>query len=163
MILVIVGTNYFPFDRLIKFVDQVLGQNYNIVMQTGVSVYKPLNCRYKPYFSEIEMQQLVGEADWVVCHGGYGIISECLRRGKRIIAVPRKREYGECLDDQEELCRYLETQSCLICLSDEKAVTGVVEMNKSFQPNLDFFTNDQNIKSAQTLISSYLNALSLIH
>jgi len=136
---VVVGTNYFPFDRLINFVDRVMGQKFDIVMQTGVSTYKPLNCRYKPYFSESEMYRLVGEADWVICHGGYGIISECLKRGKRILAVPRKREHGECLDDQEELCRYLESKSCLICLSDEKAVIDVVETNQSFKPNLDFF------------------------
>lgn len=156
MILVIVGTNYFAFDRLIQFVDQVMGQKYDIVMQTGVSVYRPLNCRYKPYFSEDEMHQLVGEADWIICHGGYGIISECLRRGKRIIVVPRRREFGECLDDQEELCRYLEAQSCLICLSDETELVRVVQMNKEFEPNLEFFISDQDIQSAKQIISSFL-------
>ena len=45
MIFVTVGTHEQPFNRLIEYVDKwAAGVDEDVLIQTGVSSYKPVNC-----------------------------------------------------------------------------------------------------------------------
>ena len=111
MILVIVGTNSFSFDRLIKAVDLHVHTNHSIVMQLGVSRYVPANSNYFDYKDKKSIINLIQECDLVITHGGFGTMMDAVDLGKKIIAVPRKLEFGECLDNQEELVRYFDAKN----------------------------------------------------
>lgn len=43
----------------------------------------------------------MGKADIVITHGGTGAIIGAVKKGKKVIAVPRRAKYGEHVDDHQ--------------------------------------------------------------
>lgn len=100
MIFVTIGTQ--PFPRLIKKMDEIAGKiNEKVIMQIGYTKYKPKNAEYFDFKSYQEIQELILKSRVVVCHGGIGTIITALMLGTPVIAVPRLKEYGEVIDDQQ--------------------------------------------------------------
>lgn len=100
MILVAVGSSRFPFDRLLRSVDR-LGGEEELVVQHGPSSVRPAAARCVPFVPLDELAALVREARVVVSHGGVGSILLALTNGKRPYVVPRRRAYAETVDDHQ--------------------------------------------------------------
>ena len=101
MILVTIGLMY-GFDRLIREMDEIAGRiAEEVIMQIGKTTYEPKNARYFRFASAEKMDQLYEDARVVVCHAGVGSILTALEQGKPIIAVPRRKKYGEHVDDHQ--------------------------------------------------------------
>lgn len=103
MIFVTVGSQKFPFDRLIQRVDQmleggVLGEE--VFIQTGTSDYVP-RCRHQPFCEREQFEELLEACSILITHGGAGTMVEAVKRGKRVVAVPRLARYGEHVDDHQ--------------------------------------------------------------
>ncbi len=104
LLLATVGTDHHPFDRLVRWVDGWLqaggGARVRCVMQTGTSI-RPRHAQSSDYFPYDEMRRLLGEAAFVVCHGGPGTVTLASAAGVRPIVVPRTRALGEHVDDHQ--------------------------------------------------------------
>ena len=74
-------------------------------MQTGTSAV-PRLAEHRQYLGHAEMEAMVREAAVVVCHGGPGTIMLAATLGKRPIVVPRRKRYGEHVDDHQ--CSFTE-------------------------------------------------------
>jgi len=103
MIFVSVGTERFPFDRLIRAVDEAATHldGESLFVQLGHSTYLPQRCqwtRFLPYRAFVEQLQ---QARIVVCHAGVGLLLLCARAGKVPLVVPRRRGFGEHVDDHQ--------------------------------------------------------------
>ena len=160
MILCLTGTNPYSFERLVSYVDQVLGTQYNVVIQLG-------NTKYKPYYAECfdfcersKVIELIDKADLIITQGGYGSMTDVLTRGKRLIAVPRLTALNESQDDQKELVDYYTSKNFLIsCYEIEKLEVLVSQLDKNqiilkpFKPESD--------KKIKDLIEDFLNKLKL--
>ena len=48
-----------------------------------------------------EFSKEMGKADIVITHGGTGAIIGAVKKGKKVIAVPRLAKYGEHVDDHQ--------------------------------------------------------------
>ena len=48
-----------------------------------------------------EFEQYMEQANVIVCHGGCGSISHCLRLGKVPVVVPRRKHFGEHVNDHQ--------------------------------------------------------------
>ena len=48
-----------------------------------------------------EFSKEMGKADIVITHGGTGAIIGAVKKGKKVIAVPRRAQYGEHVDDHQ--------------------------------------------------------------
>lgn len=109
MLFVTVGTHEQPFDRLLRQMDMLRKEKFiqeDIVMQTGYSDYEPFYCEWNRLFSYQDMQKYVKDARIVVTHGGPSSFIMPLQMGKIPIVVPRKKEFGEHVNDhQAEFCR----------------------------------------------------------
>ena len=58
MIFVVLGTEKFPFNRLVESMDRLLETRAitdAVFMQTGACTYVPRNCTWKPFISFGEM------------------------------------------------------------------------------------------------------------
>jgi UDP-N-acetylglucosamine transferase subunit ALG13 len=100
MIFVTVGTSTFPFDRLIRGVDQ-LGIGEELVVQYGASGSVPrarVTRQFMPYADVLEHME---RAHAVIAHGGAGSILTALHAGKHPIVVPRRRKFAEAVDDHQ--------------------------------------------------------------
>jgi UDP-N-acetylglucosamine transferase subunit ALG13 len=104
-----VGTDYHPFDRLSRWMDGWLEAGGSGVarcfLQTGTSAV-PRLAEHRQYLGHAEMEAMVREAAVVVCHGGPGTIMLAATLGKRPIVVPRRKRYGEHVDDHQ--CAFAE-------------------------------------------------------
>ena len=119
MILVLVGTNPYSFNRLVKAVDgYARANNEKVFIQIGHTKYEPKYSEYAPFLEKSQLIEKIKEAEFVITQGGFGGISDCLSLGKTVIAVPRKPAMGESPDDQEEIVRALEQESRLIGVYD---------------------------------------------
>lgn len=104
MIFITLGSQKFQFNRLLKAMDQLVEQGKiieEVFAQTGYSDYKPKNYAFKPFLDRDEFAKITERADIVVTHGGTGAIIGAVKRGKKVIAVPRLAEYGEHVDDHQ--------------------------------------------------------------
>jgi UDP-N-acetylglucosamine transferase subunit ALG13 len=100
LIFVTVGTTEQPFDRLMKAVDE-LDRSEPLVVQYGHSTLVPRDCEAVKFMGFDEMRARIVEARVVLCHAGAGSVLNSLCFGKRPIAAPRLRRFGEMVDDHQ--------------------------------------------------------------
>ena len=104
MIFVILGSQKFQFDRLLTALDKQISDGKikdTIFAQTGCSCYKPMHFEYKQFMDRDEFSRMQASADIIITHGGTGAIVGALKKGKKVIAVPRLSKYGEHVDDHQ--------------------------------------------------------------
>ena len=97
MIFVTLGTSDYPFTRLLKQIDDLIENNIvkNIIVQCGNEDYQPKNFTIIKNLDKKEFNEYLKKAEVVITHGGVGTIIDCIKMGKKVIAFPRKVEYGE--------------------------------------------------------------------
>jgi len=104
MILVTVGSQKFQFNRLLKKIDELIDKKIitdSVFAQIGVSDYKPNNYEYVSFMSQDEFNQKLDECDMVITHAGTGVIVNAVKKGKKVIAVPRLKEFQEHVDNHQ--------------------------------------------------------------
>lgn len=104
LVLVTVGTDHHPFDRLVGWVDEWFAAlapgTVRCVMQTGTS-RPPRHAEWRTYLGYAELEEHLRRAAVVVCHGGPATIMDARSAGRRPIVVPRRRRLGEHVDDHQ--------------------------------------------------------------
>ncbi len=109
MIFVTVGSQKFPFDRLLRRVDEMARDRViteEVFMQTGTGGYVPGSCRHQAFYERDVFARLMEACDVLITHGGAGTMVDAVRRGKKTVVVPRLARYGEHVDDHQlELTR----------------------------------------------------------
>lgn len=106
MIFVTVGTHEQPFDRLVGCMDRLKEEGkikQDVFIQTGYTRIEPRFCVYEPLIGFEEMNRKINDAEIVITHGGPGSIMSVLYGGKIPIVVPRRREFGEHVDNHQVL------------------------------------------------------------
>jgi len=101
MIFLTVGTQ-FPFDRLIKAVDEAVGcDGEEVFAQIGMSSYEPLNFRAVVSLDKDQFDRYFREASGIIGHAGMGTISLALEWNKPLLVLPRRKKYGEVVNDHQ--------------------------------------------------------------
>lgn len=104
MIFITLGSQKFQFNRILKEVDRLIVNGVideEVFAQIGNSDYEPQKYSYRRFLSREEFAQKQEECNIVITHGGTGAIIGALRKGKKVIAVPRLAKYGEHVDDHQ--------------------------------------------------------------
>lgn len=104
MIFVTVGSQKFQFNRLLKKIDELKEEGIiteDVFAQTGASDYVPRNYAYENFLDRTAFAQKISECDKVITHGGTGVIIGSVKKGKKVLAVPRLAKYGEHVDDHQ--------------------------------------------------------------
>jgi len=110
MIFVTIGNDYRNFDRLIRKMDEIaLRIPSEMVIQRGYSKYIPKNVKHFDFVPLDTAVKYIQEARLVVSHAGIGTIILCKEYGVPIIILPRRRSYGEHMNDHQfEIAKALE-------------------------------------------------------
>lgn len=104
MIFLTVGTQKFQFDRLLKMIDELIEEDRlaeKVIAQIGYSTYSPKRYDSFQFKPENEITSLMKKADFLITHSGIGSITAALMLQKRIIVVPRLKEYKEHVDNHQ--------------------------------------------------------------
>jgi UDP-N-acetylglucosamine transferase subunit ALG13 len=104
LLLVTVGTDHHPFDRLVRWAGAWLEGHplrLRCLMQTGTSAPPTGGVEWQAYLEYDALQAAMAEAAAVVCHGGPGTILGARHMGAVPIVVPRQHRLGEHVDDHQ--------------------------------------------------------------
>jgi UDP-N-acetylglucosamine transferase subunit ALG13 len=103
VIFLTVGSS-FPFDRLIRAVDDLVGMRRigeEVVAQIGSGVYEPRHMRFDRFLAKPAYEQRVQEATAMIAHAGTGTIELALAYRKPLLVVPRARRLQEVVNDHQ--------------------------------------------------------------
>lgn len=148
MILVTVGTQKFQMDRLLKAVDALAcsgALDGTFFIQSGHSTYAPEHCQYASFLKKEEMEEKMDQCSVLLSHAGVGTILMGLKRGKKVIVVPRLQKFGEHVDDHQiEIAESFAKAGYIRMVRDTDALAEEINrckdwMPRAFESNKDKF------------------------
>jgi UDP-N-acetylglucosamine transferase subunit ALG13 len=102
MIFVTVGT-VAPFDRLISLADGLAAASREDAWfaQIGTGGFEPKHIEFTKFLNKADYDRHVWRSDFIIAHGGIGIVSDALKAGKPLLVVPRTARLGEHVNDHQ--------------------------------------------------------------
>ena len=147
MIFVTVGSQKFQFNILLKKIDELIENkviNEEVFAQIGVSDYKPQNYKYKEFVTQDEFNKYLDEARLIITHAGTGVIVNAIKKGKKVIGIPRLSKFGEHVDDHQiQLLNEFANMNLIETCIDEKELKEKIQQidNKEFKK---YDSNNEN-------------------
>lgn len=158
MIVCLVGTSPYSFDRLVKKIDEKIAIEHEIYVQLGNTTYKPKNCKFDKFVEKNKLIEIIQYADLVITQAGYGSMMDAIQLEKKVIAIPREEQYKELIGDQSELVKYFESKKYVIGCYEiddlEKLVQECLENKYEFNK----YIPESNHKISQ-MIEAFINEL----
>jgi len=141
MILLLLGTNPYPFNRLLYAVNEWSeNNNVHVIAQTGHTESDNVSIDCYKFVDHAQILKWIDLAEFVITQGGFGGIKDCLSLDRKVLAVPRQIEFGECADDQNELVEALREQGKIMVLNNvELLEESIIKLNQ-FSPALSTST-----------------------
>ena len=159
-IFITLGSQKFQFNRLLIAVDKLCEKEIicgkDVFAQIGYSDYVPQNYRYNNFLDREEFSVEMGKADIVITHGGTGAIIGAVKKGKKVIAVPRLAKYGEHVDDHQlQIIEQFKNQNLICGLDDCSELKNGLNYVKSHE----FSTYISNTSTIITSIEKYIDTI----
>ena len=122
MIFVVVGSQKFPFERLIREIDRLKANDLicdEVFAQIGTCEYIPEHIEWRRFLDKEQFDERIRDCDLLVTHAGEGSIMTGLLYHKKVIAVPRFARFGEHVSDHQlEIARALEKRNNIVNVED---------------------------------------------
>jgi beta-1,4-N-acetylglucosaminyltransferase len=137
------------FERLIKKMDEIAKEiDEKVIMQIGYTKYLPKNSEYFKFKEVKEIQKMYLDASLIVSHAGVGSIMTALELNRPIIIVPRRKKYGECIDNhQMDIAKELENNKRIKVIYDVNELNAIID-------NKDYIIYENNINIKNRLIEN---------
>ncbi|PWT73893.1 MAG: hypothetical protein C5B60_07555 [Chloroflexi bacterium] len=137
VVFVTVGSAPQGFERLLKEVDRLAGNGMfgdeQVLVQVGHSKYIPVHCKSESFVSREEFRRILKEASLVICHGGSTPL-EVIRAGKVPIVMPRRKRFGEIVNDhQVEFVQALAEKGLIIPTMNAEELSGAISRAKQYE------------------------------
>jgi UDP-N-acetylglucosamine transferase subunit ALG13 len=132
LIFVTVGNATQRFHRLLKAVDELSGKGFfesqSVFVQTGHNTDILLQyCDHQPFLALDEFEGRVQNAEIIICHGGCGTLLYAARSGKTPVVMPRRKHYGEHINDhQMQLVNELASQGRVVPAYEPEDLAGAI-------------------------------------
>ena len=127
-----------PFDRLVTSVANLKANGTiteRVIAQVGKDGVSPEGIETVETLPFEEMQRLLRDAEFVVCHGGTGSLITALREGCRVVAMPRLFDLGESYDHhQDEITDAFAQRGLISVARDEAELARALAEARSREP-----------------------------
>lgn len=159
MIFVTVGSQKFQFNRLLKEIDRLVEEKKiteEVFAQTGYSDYVPKNYKYKKFLDRDKFKEVMDKCDKVITHGGTGAIIGAVKLEKKVIAIPRLKNYGEHIDDHQiQIVNQFEKLNLIMKVDDISNLNESLKL-VSLKEFKKYISNTENIiESIDNFIELY--------
>ena len=148
MILVMLGTQDNSFERLLKEIEHLIETGIiqeEVIVQAGNTKFESNKMKIIDFVSQKELEEYINKASYIITHGGVGSITEALKQNKKIIAVPRKKEHKEHVNNhQMQIVENFDKQGYIIGIQDIEELEKAIKIIPNFKQN-KYKTNTQNI------------------
>lgn len=106
LVFVTVGNATQGFTRLLNAVDEAAGQGVfgdePIFIQTGNNPdFHASHCEQQSFLPMSQFEALLRDSSLIISHGGSGTLMNLFQIGKTPVVMPRRRRYGEHVDDHQ--------------------------------------------------------------
>jgi UDP-N-acetylglucosamine transferase subunit ALG13 len=158
MIFLTVGSSL-PFDRLVQAVDELVipAKLGTVFAQTGACRYRPSNCEWVHELCKGDFDQRLADAQLIVSHAGVGTIASALALGKRVIVMPRRKVFGEAVNDhQVSTAERFSTAGHVLLANDAQQLPGCFATVATFSPK----PRSAQPKAVAQYIAHFLEAMS---
>ena len=160
MIFVTLGTQDKEFKRLLIEVEKLIKNNKitePVIAQIGNTKFNTNLDKSKMHLIEFttqrEMQEIIENANLIITHGGVATIIEGLNKGKKIIAVPRLKEYKEHVNNHQlQIIENFSNSGYIIGTSGVHDIEQALEKAKNFVPQKYESNNNVFIKKLSDCI-----------
>ncbi len=158
MIFVTLGTQDKSFKRLLDAIQKQidLGNiNEKVVVQAGYTKYQSNDMEIFDLVSMDDFNKYINDCDLLITHAGVGCIIDALKRGKRVIAAPRLKIYGEHTNDHQlQITETFYNKGYILKLDDFDNLDKVLEDAKKFKPKKFVSNNEKFISKIKDYIDN---------
>lgn len=130
MIFIVLGTQKFQLNRLLKQIDELIGSGKitdEVFAQIGNSDYEPKNFSYEKFYGKDQFEEKIKAADLIICHSGVGTIMTAINSNKPVIVYPRLSKYKEHVDDHQlDIANAFAKNNYVLCYQDGDNLADLV-------------------------------------
>lgn len=138
MILVMLGTQNNSFHRLLEEIDKLIDIGKiqeEVIVQAGYTKYESKNMKIIDFLPSEELEKLEQQANCIITHGGVGSIIDSIEKGKKVIAVPRLKQYGEHVNDHQlDIVESFDALGYIIGITDVSQLENALQRVDTFEP-----------------------------
>ena len=157
MILILLGTQDKPFERILKAVSNEIKKGNikeKVIAQVGCTRFTDNKIEMFDFISKDEIESLIDKARIILTHGGVGIITECITKNKKVIVVPRLKKYKEHTNDHQlQITKEFARKGYILPLYNTKNLYKILCDSKKFKPN----KYESNIYNFKNSIKNYID------
>lgn len=157
MILVTLGTQDKEFTRILKKIDELIDKKVikeEVVVQAGYTKYESKNMKIFDYVPKKKLEEYIEKCSFMITHAGVGTIFDALKKGKKIIAVPRLSKYKEHNNDHQlQIVEEFSKEKLILPVYEMNEMEDAIKKIKKFQPS-KYKSNNQNMVK---IVSDYID------
>ncbi len=158
MILVMLGTQNNSFHRLLEEIDRLIINGKireEVIVQAGYTKYESQNMKIIDFVSSEELEKLEQQAYCVITHGGVGSIIGSIEKGKKVIAVPRLKQYGEHVNNHQlDIVESFDKLGYIIGITDVSQLSDALQRIDTFEPKRYIQNTGNIIKIVENFIDN---------
>lgn len=158
MIFVILGSQKFQFNRLLKWIDELIDEETitnEVFSQVGWSDYVPRNYVASDFLEREDFIRKVNEASIIITHAGTGAIVTALKNNKKVVAIPRDYIFGEHVDNhQMQIVKKFSDQNLILAANNKEELRDRILNIPNWKPN-EFISSNHEYKKR---LISYINS-----
>ena len=160
MILVMLGTQNNSFERLLKKMDELIEKKVideKVIVQSGYTNYESKNMRIFDLIPQEELERYQEQADLIITHGGVGSIVSSIKKGKKVIAIPRLHRYHEHVNDhQKQIVESFDKKGYIIGIQRIDELKNAIIRAQKFVPK-KYEEKDRNNFKILKLIEDFID------
>lgn len=150
MIFITVGTEKFPFDRLLRAIEEAVRRGQikdEVFAQIGNCCYEPVLFKWQRFIDFDQQAELIKKSDIVVSHAGEGSVFLCLSLGKVPVFFPRQAAFKEHLDNhQMEFAKKMASRGKVLAAFNEEELIEKIKNYKALAGQLSPLQDDAGRK-----------------
>ena len=105
--------------------------------------------------SKEELAEYQDKASLIITHGGVGSIISSIEKGKKVIAVPRKHEYGEHVNNHQiQIIKDFTDKGYIIGIKNVEDLHDAIIKSKTFVPVKYQPNNSKMLKIIENFIEN---------
>lgn len=156
MILVLLGTQNNSFHRLLEEIEKNIENGTikeEVIVQAGYTKFKSDKIKIIDLISKEQLEEFQNKADLIITHGGVGSIITSIEKGKKVIAVSRKHEYGEHVNNHQiEIVKTFSEKGYIIGIEKVEDLEQAIIKAKEFKPQKYEINNKLMLKTIEEFI-----------
>lgn len=158
MILILLGTQNNSFHRLLEETEKIIEKGTikeEVIVQAGYTKFQSEKMKIFDLIPKDELEKYQKEASLIITHGGVGSIITSIKKGKKVIAIPRMHKYEEHINDhQKQIVKKFNDKGYILGTENVENLEKAIIEIEQFEPKKYESNNELMLKTIEQFIES---------